>query len=240
MEPFLNRAETALVTGANRGIGLALVGELLQRDFRVIAGVRDLASASKLRGLASTDQLLVVRLDVSNAGSVEQARDEAANWTDKLDLLFNNAAVLPEEGDERILRMNPEWFMESYRVNVVGAVRVVQDFLPLLQLARHPRILNISSRAGSIEDQHGWSYYAYGASKAALNMFTKSLANELRNDNISVVSVSPGWVRTDMGGEQAPLAAEDSAKSLVDFARKLDMQQTGTFVDRTGELQIPW
>jgi len=185
--------QTILITGANRGIGLALTVALLRGGHRVLASARNPARAADLKKLFKDhgDSLEVLELDVTSDKSVKVA----AGKTGSLDVLVNNAAVFPEEGDESIFDMNFDHFREAFETNVVGVIRVTRAFVPSLEKGTNPRIVNISSGAGSVaaKDDHG--YYAYSASKAALNMVTRALAAEFRRRGICVVAMTPGWVK---------------------------------------------
>jgi len=130
--------------------------------------------------------------------------------------------------------MDVEWFTEAFESNVTGVARVTRAFLPLLRGSECPRIVNISSGAGSISSKDDTSYYPYSVSKAALNMLSRTMASEFRREGIIVVAISPGWVRTEMGGPNAPLTADESAASLFTTICQLDVAQSGEFLDREG------
>jgi NAD(P)-dependent dehydrogenase (short-subunit alcohol dehydrogenase family) len=226
----------ALITGANRGIGLALARALVEHDVFVFAGARKVAAATEREGWnqGCGDRLQVVPLDVTSVESIRHCVQAVRAVTDHLDILVNNAAVFPEEGDETLADLNVDGFDQAFAVNVTGVARVTQALLPLLLHSPTPRIVNVSSGAGSIGEKTDHRYYCYGASKAALNCFTVGLANELRPRNVPVVAISPGWVRTDMGGPEAELSPEESAAALAGTILKLSMDHSGTFLDRFG------
>lgn len=222
--------QTILITGANRGIGLALTSELLEMGHRVLATARQPAGATGLKTLweRHPEALVIREMDVISEASII----EAIAGAPPLDVLVNNAAVFPEEGDESIFAMNLEHFREAFETNVLGVVRVTRILFPLLQQGANPRIINISSGAGSVADKEDHFYYAYSASKAALNMVTRALAAELRG--ICVVAMTPGWVRTEMGGPNAPLAPDESARAIAKTITSLTMEKTSHFIDRNG------
>lgn len=236
-------AQSILITGANRGIGLALTAELLKGGHRVLAVARNPAKASdleKLRG-AHGQLLEVIELDVTSDESVKKAAANVEKMIEGLDVLVNNAAVFPEEGDESIFDMDLEHFREAFETNVLGVIRVTRSFVPLLEKGRNPRIVNISSGAGSVTAKHDHGYYAYSASKAALNMVTRALAAEFRPRSICVVAMTPGWVKTEMGGPNAPLAPEDSARSIARTITALTMDKSSLFLERSGaEVKYGW
>ncbi len=231
--------QTILITGANRGIGLALTVELLKGGHKVLAGARKPAKAPELEKLRGEygQSLEVLELDVTSDASVEAAAAKAG----PLDVLVNNAAVFPEEGDESIFEMKLEHFRAAFETNVLGVIRVTRAFVPLLEKGSQPRIVNISSGAGSVAAKEDHGYYAYSASKAALNMVTRAMAAEFRPRGICVVAMTPGWVKTEMGGPNAPLTPEQSARGIARTITTLTMEKTSLFIERTGgEVKYGW
>jgi len=232
------QANAVLITGASRGIGLALAGELARRGWRVLAGARDPAGAYALQVAAqkaAPGSIDILPLDVRRDESARAAAEEAATKLRSLDVLVNNAGVFPEEGSETLEELPLECFEEAFAVNVIGVARVTRAFLPLLARAPHPRVVNVSSRAGSISQKEDSRHYCYSASKAALNMLTRGMAAELRPRGITVVAVTPGWVQTEMGGPRAPVSVEDSARSLAATIEGVTPGDAGQFLDRDGK-----
>jgi NAD(P)-dependent dehydrogenase (short-subunit alcohol dehydrogenase family) len=230
-------ANTVLITGASRGIGLALTSEMASRGWSVLAGARHPASAHALQAAAlaaSRGSIDILSLDVRDDSGVQAAAEEAAAKFRSLDVLINNAGVFPEEGSEPLEQLPLDCFQEAFAVNVVGVARVTRLFLPLLTRSSHPRVVNISSLAGSITTKDDSRHYCYSASKAALNMLTRAMAAELRPRGVTVVAVTPGWVKTEMGGPQAPLTVEESAASLAATIDRLTHHDAGHFLDRDG------
>lgn len=227
---------TVLITGSNRGIGLALVREFLQQGDQVLATARHPDKSRELRDLGEefADALLVEAMDVGEPSSVHRVRDRAEQEWGALDILINNAGIFPERGDERFEDLDLKHFDTAFGINVVGTARVTQVFLPLLRKGSDARIVNISSGAGSITDKSDSRYYCYSVSKAALNQFSRALAAELKPEGIAVAPITPGWVKTDMGGDNAELTPEESAGSLVKTIKKLTTRQAGLFLDRHG------
>jgi NAD(P)-dependent dehydrogenase (short-subunit alcohol dehydrogenase family) len=223
--------ETVLVTGANRGIGYALVRALIDSDFRVLAGCRNPENSVGLEKLESSGSIQILPLDVSSDESVVAAARKAP---DRVDIIVNNAGVMPERGNESIAEIDLNHLRVAFEVNVLGVARVVRSFLPLLRRSNRPRILNVSSGLGSIAERDSSTYYAYAVSKAALNMLTRSTAFEFAPEGITIVAISPGWVRTDMGGEEADIAPEESAAAIVEAIRKVGPNLSGQFLDRFG------
>jgi len=232
------QANAVFITGASRGIGLALAGELARRGWRVLAGARDPAGAYALQVAAqrvALGSIDILPLDVRKDESARAAADEAATKLRSLDVLVNNAGVFPEEGSETLEELPLACFEEAFAVNVIGVARVTRAFLPLLVRAPHPRVVNVSSRAGSIAQKEDSRHYCYSASKAALNMLTRGMAAELRPRGITVVAVTPGWVQTEMGGLRAPVGVEDSARSLAATIEGVTPGDAGQFLDRDGK-----
>lgn len=230
-------ADTVLITGASRGIGLALAAELAKHGWRVLAGARHPAAAHALQAAAraaSPGSVDILSLDVRHDASVQAAGEEAAAKVRALDVLVNNAGVFPEEGSEPLEHLPLDCFEEAFAVNVVGVARVTRVFLPLLVRSSHPRVVNISSLAGSISAKEDSRHYCYSASKAALNMLTRAMAAELRPRGVTVVAVTPGWVKTEMGGPQAPLSVQESAASLAATIDRISHHDAGHFLDRKG------
>lgn len=227
-----------LITGANRGIGLALTKEFLKRGETVFAGTRQPDNSPALTGLTKefTDKIEIHRIDVTNHPDLTTPAYLMDQTDRAIDVLINNAAVLLEPGFVcGFETLTADHFARTFDVNVTGVVAVTLAFLPLLRRSKHPRIVNISSGAGSISDKKDHGYYCYGASKAALNHLTVGLAHELRPENIVVTAISPGWVRTDMGGPGAAISAEESSGALAETITNLSMKDSGTFLGRSGK-----
>jgi NAD(P)-dependent dehydrogenase (short-subunit alcohol dehydrogenase family) len=236
-------SQTILITGANRGIGLALTRELLSQGHIVIAASRNPEGGRELNALELkyAELFYSVKMDVNSDDSVTGAAELIAKEVLSLDVLVNNAAVFPENGDEPIADLDLQFFREAFETNVIGVVRVTRAFIQMLEKGKNPRVVNISSGAGSVaaKDDHG--YYAYSASKAALNMVTRTMASELRGRNICTVALTPGWVKTDMGGPNASLTPEESASAIAKTITELTMKQTSHFIERTGaEVSCGW
>jgi NAD(P)-dependent dehydrogenase (short-subunit alcohol dehydrogenase family) len=219
-------ASLAVVTGASRGIGLAVARDLAARGFTVVQGARDPASAPRVDG-----DVLVRRLDVTHADSIEGLAREL----DRVDVLVNNAAILYDTWN-RAATVDLDIVREAMETNLYGAWAMSQALLPQLRRSGHGRIVNVSSGAGSLATMGGGTP-AYQVSKAALNAFTRTLAGELRGDGILVNAVCPGWVATDMGGP-AGRPVEEGAASVVWAALLPDDGPTGGFF-RDGE-PVAW
>ncbi len=230
--------KTLFLTGANRGIGLAIVKEALSREYRVFAGCRQPEKAAKLQALTAdhAGQLTLLAIDVTDDASIGAAADVVAAQTGAVDVLINNAGVFPR--GERMGNLDPRTMLQTFHVNSVGPMIVVQHLLPLLRNSREAKILNITSQLGSIT-LHMSNHYSYNSSKAALNMLTRILASDLRPAGILAVVVHPGWVQTDMGGGAAPLRPAESARGILELAQHLHLDDSGEFFTWDGR-RHPW
>jgi NAD(P)-dependent dehydrogenase (short-subunit alcohol dehydrogenase family) len=240
--------KVAVVTGANRGLGFATARRLGQSGVKVIIGARD-----PTRGEEAADRLRregldaePLSIDVESPASVHEAAKQVAHRHGRIDILINNAGILPEATASDLDRpLDLRIFRQTFETNVYGAVSVTQKFLPLLRKSASGRIVNVSSTMGSLTDQTDPSsqYYslvvpAYQMSKAALNGLTIALSKVLTDTSIKVNSVCPGWVQTDLGGPDnraaAPTPPDEAAQIVADMALIGDDGPTGHFVDRQG------
>jgi NAD(P)-dependent dehydrogenase (short-subunit alcohol dehydrogenase family) len=232
----MRKEKTALVTGANRGIGFEVARQLARQGFRVFLGARNAeagrAAAEKLSG---EGDVIFLEMDVSDGHSIRRAAEELARQHKHLDVLVNNAGVLLDD-DKDALTITPEIFEQTLRTNTLGPWLVAQAFTPLLKKSPAPRIVNVSSSGGQLEGgADGWAP-SYCVSKTALNGVTVQLAAAL--PKFAVNSVCPGWVRTEMGGENATRSIGEGAASIVWLAIEAPQDLTGKFVkDRK---VIPW
>ena len=227
----------ALVTGANRGIGLELVRQLARQGFTPVLGSRDPEKgrlAAEALGREGMD-VVALELDVSDTRDIEGLAASLESRVGRLDVLVNNAAINYDTG-QRGIDADLGVVNEALQTNLLGAWRTTQACLPLLRRSAHGRIVNVSSGAGSLSDM-GAGTPAYSVSKAALNALTRILAAELRDDGILVNSVCPGWVATDMGGAGGRPVA-DGAASVMWAVLLPDDGPTGGFF-RDGR-QVEW
>lgn len=236
-----------LITGAGRGLGLALTREALARGDRVFAGCRNPSHEAELARLSAEQpgHLDILRLDVADQSSIDASWRAVRDRVDGLDLLINNAGANSMSiGDDptvhlRLGTLDPDRMLGMFRVNAIAPVMMVQRYLDLLLAGQAPRVVNISSWLGSITDKQSGGNYSYCASKAALNMLTRTLAFDLVGQGVVVVAVNPGWMRTDMGGPRANLAPEESARGILALASRLTPAQAGRFFDWNGA-EHPW
>ncbi|MDP9099058.1 MAG: SDR family oxidoreductase [Verrucomicrobiota bacterium] len=232
----MRNQKTALVTGANKGIGFEVARQLARQGFRVFLGARNekagRAAAGKLRGDGG---VVFLKIDISDAKSIRAAAEELSRQCEHLDVLVNNAGILLDE-DKSALTITPDIFETTLRTNTLGPWLVAQAFAALLGKSEAPRIVNVSSGGGQLEEgADGWAP-GYCVSKTALNGVTVQLAAAL--PKCAVNSVCPGWVRTEMGGENATRSVGEGAATIVWLATEAPHDLTGKFVkDRK---VIPW
>lgn len=208
-----------IVTGAGKGLGLEIVGEALRRGHEVAAGMRSLETnvdALKARQEGVPGKLTLLELDVDEEDSIAKAKEAMVARWGTLDALINNAGILLAR-DQSIERLEFAAVENTFRTNLYGPMKMVKHFLPLLKESYRPFILNVSSEAGCFAGAYGGDY-PYALSKAALNYFTAQLRKELVPQGFGVYAMHPGWIRTPMGGSQAPADPLDSAKAILDLA----------------------
>jgi NAD(P)-dependent dehydrogenase (short-subunit alcohol dehydrogenase family) len=239
--------QRAVITGASRGLGLEFVRQLLARGARVAATCRDPEAARDLAALvaASDGRGAVVALDVTDAAAVPRAARAIAQHLDAVDLLVNNAGigVVPglarEASDGPLPAIDAEAMTAVLRTNAVGPALVTQALLAPLAAAGRSVVLNVTSGLGSLQGTRSPGDISYAMSKAALNMLTRKTALELAGQGTVVVSMDPGWVRTDMGGPSAALSPEQSIRGMLEVVGRLGPQDSGRFWEHSGR-QMPW
>lgn len=223
MKPFI-----AVVTGANRGIGFAIAGQLAQAGMRVIATSRDAKkgreASQKLQGQGD---ITFETLAVDDEVSVRMFADRVLNKYGRVDVLVNNAGVLADRAFNT-LTISPDLMLEVYRINTLGPLMLAQAFMPGMLERNYGRIVNVSSRAGQVKEQTG-NWPAYKISKLALNALTLQLAALAQGKDVLVNSMCPGWVQTDLGGSEAPRTPDEGADTAVWLAQLPTGSQTGRF-----------
>lgn len=230
--------ERVFLTGANRGIGLAFARQLAGRGSRVFAACRRPDQAVELNDLAAANpNLTILQLDVTDLGQIDRAYNVVREELDGLDILINNAGVYDRR--ETFGELDPAVLEQAYRVNTIAPLMIAQRFIDLLRAGDRPRIINITSRKGSLTYEHNRSGYSYSSSKTALNMITRMLAQELAGDGIVPVVFHPGWVRTGMGGSGAPLTPGESVRGMLSVIDRLTQADAGRFYNYDGSA-IPW
>ena len=218
----------AVVTGANRGIGLEFVKQLSKAGYNVYAGYRTFSQE-----MEDACNGMIQPLDVSQQQSVD---DFTSNLPSSIDLLINNAGVADgrwqsvEDIDDNIA-------LEVLNINAVGPVRMMKSISE--KLSDGAKVVMITSLMASMEDCKTGRSYAYRASKAALNMFSLAMKNELKTRNISLLLMHPGWVRTDMGGPHAEVSVVESVEGMMKQIGEHSIENTGTYMDFQGNI-LPW
>jgi NAD(P)-dependent dehydrogenase (short-subunit alcohol dehydrogenase family) len=224
-------AQTVVVTGANRGIGLELARQLSERGDTVIATARDPESATDLKALAVRAEAL----DVENPKSIAAFAKRLKGAP--LDVLVHNAAVGVE--GPAVEGVTAEDVENHFRANALGPLLLTQALLPNLRAGERKLVVAISSGLGSISENSNGGWVAYRISKTALHQVMRTLSAELSKDGLSFVLISPGWVRTRMGGQGAPLSPEESVRAVLKVVDKLTPKDTGRFFNQRGR-EIPW
>lgn len=252
--------KTALITGANKGIGHEVARQLATKGFQVFVGARNAKAGRKAaeeigkkcrarsatapathersdagRAALQGGKATFLEIDVADNNSVTKAARAFSNSEDHLDVLVNNAGIIAD-GDEAILEVKDDLLRQTLETNTLGQLRVTRAFAPLLRKSKAPRVINVSSGSGQLTGgADGWAP-AYSISKTALNGVTSQLASAL--PKFAVNSVCPGWVRTDMGGENASRSVQEGADTIVWLATDAPQELTGKFLrDRK---EIPW
>lgn len=224
----------AIVTGANRGLGLEAVRQLAQRGITTILTCRDAAKGEAATQSLQQQGLTVIfhPLDVTKENSVSALQQWVQQQYGRVDILINNAGIFPDTS-------GPNEFVSAFKVsvevlrlgmetNLYGAFRMCQAFIPMMQARNYGRVVNVSSGMGQFEGMNG-GYPAYRTSKTALNTLTCLLADELKGSNVLINSMCPGWVRTDMGGANADRDVSEGADTMVWLATLSDGSKSGGF-----------
>ena len=250
---MLRNAKVALVTGGNRGIGFETVRQLAQKGVTVLLAARTMEEAEQEAAIMNEEglaEVYPVKLDVMSPRDRTAASQLIANRFGRLDVLVNNAGIGTPDGmgtvaDSLTSGTSLEELKEVFETNVFAVLLLTQELLPLLRKSDGARIVNVSSHLGSLslhaQKDQAVAYnkrYAYNASKAALNLLTIQLAQELDGTKILVNSVHPGWVKTRLGSDAAPLQPAEGAQTSVEAALLSEDGPTGTFFHL--EQTIPW
>jgi NAD(P)-dependent dehydrogenase (short-subunit alcohol dehydrogenase family) len=229
---------SALITGANRGLGFEFARQYLADGWQVYAACRDPASASELRRLAEhrDDKLRILAMDVTDPASIHAAANELDGQA--IDLLLNNAGIIGPRG-QTIGNIDYEAWAEVLAVNIMGPMRVSEAFVEHVASSDRKLIVTLTSGMGSIADNTSGGSVVYRSSKAGVNMVMRSLAIDLAPRGITCVVVNPGWVRTDMGGPNASLEPSESIIALRRLIATFGPEQSGKFFNHTGR-EYPW
>ncbi len=231
-------SQTILVTGANKGIGLEVCRQFARLGHRVILSARSAERGDNAVAALADEGLQAefLLLDLTDEAGILRAARELKQRHKALHVLVNNAAILDTWGGT-ILEAKATELRDCFLTNTLGPILLTQALAPLLEAGRPARVINVSSQLGSIRNMtDGWA--GYGISKAALNAATRKLADALAPRGISVIAASPGWVRTDMGGEGAPLGIDEGAQNIVRLVTDLPPTLTNRYLEDVKE--VPW
>ncbi len=226
-----------LVTGANRGLGLGFVKNYLGKNVNVVSTTRDLESSKELLALKERfpNNLEIFELDLLkvNAGYTlaNFLRDRP------VDILINNAGI--GSTNQQFQEVSPKPWLEVLKVNLIAPLMVTQSIINNVKKGVAKKIYFLSSQLGSIEYNTSGGMYIYRSSKTGLNQVVKSLSVDLKPQGITVVSLHPGWVKTDMGGPNAPVSIDESIKGMIQVIDKTDIRDTGRFLNYDGK-ELPW
>ena len=229
---------TALVTGANRGLGLEWTRQYLAAGWRVIATCRHPESADALRQtVAGHGQAHVCRLDVTSVQDLRSLQMDLE--TEPIDVLLNNAGVYLDKFDPGLGGLHFDAWERSFAVNTLGPARVTEAFLDNVARSERRLVVAITSHMGAIAEITSPGAYAYRASKAALNAVMKGMSLELMARGVGVLLLHPGWVKTRMGGPEGPLSPQQSVTGMRELVERFHLEQTGAFLRYNGT-RIPW
>lgn len=223
-----------LVTGANRGLGLEFVRQFLNRGDHVIATCRNPDTADQLHDLQNLGPVEIYQLDVGNPDQVNTLQKQLAHLP--IDILINNAGIW--RGSQLDHISIDEW-MESFRINSIAPIHMIQTFLPNLEAGKDKKVISITSKMGSIDDNTSGGSYIYRSSKTALNSAMQSMRHDLTPQGIATCTLHPGWVRTDMGGPGGWIDVQESVSGMIKVIDQLSLKKTGQYIDYAGKI-IPW
>ena len=236
----MNTDKVALVTGANRGLGLETCRQLAALEFQVYLGSRNLEAGREAAQSIGSERVQAVKLDVNSQTDVDAVTRELEYGPGRLDVLINNAGIMIDNemgSSPSILDADIDTIERSLRINTLAPIRLINAMLPLMERVYDARIVNISSGMGQLSDMGG-RHPGYRISKTALNAATRIFAAELDPAKFKINAVCPGWVRTDMGGENADLSVEEGVDTAIWLATSDQAKGTGGYFRK--RKQIDW
>lgn len=227
-----------LITGANRGIGLEFTRQYAEAGWQVFACSRHMDSEA-LNKLADqhTGKVRLFTLDVSDKEQIEKLAQQLSDTP--IDVLINNAGIYPGGNKENFGTIDYDAWVKAFQVNTMAPLKMAESFIENVAKSSEKKIVNITSKMGSIDDNTSGGYYLYRSSKTALNMVVKSLSLDLAPRGITTVVLHPGWVQTDMGGSHAPTPPERSVAGMRSVIAGLSQKDSGKFYDFNGQ-EILW
>ncbi|QDD13085.1 SDR family oxidoreductase [Candidatus Methylopumilus rimovensis] len=225
---------TVLITGTNRGLGLEFVKQFAIEGYQVIACTRKINKKDELHQLQKKFKTIsICKLDIANFSSIDQF---AKLFKKPIDILINNAGVYP---DSSVDHVDYKSWLDAFKINTLAAFKMTKAFLPHLKKGQLKKIASLTSKMGSIDDNSGGGEYIYRSSKTALNMVMKSLSIDLKPYDLSVITLHPGWVRTDMGGPNGLIDVDESVAGMKRQIDKLTIRTSGQFIAYDGK-KISW
>ena len=226
---------TVLVTGANRGLGYEFVKQYSENKFDVFACCRNVNEAKKLKELAEiSENIKIYELDVGNVKTIQNLSKQLQN--EKIDVLINNAGIYRSS---TVGNINYDEWMESFKVNTIAPYQIVENFLEQIINSDLKKVVSITSKMGSIDDNTSGGSYIYRSSKTALNSMMRSLTHDLKNQGVATLTLHPGWVRTDMGGPGGWINSIESVQGMIKQIDKLTIDDSGKYLDYAGKT-INW
>lgn len=228
---------TILITGANRGIGLELTEQFAESGWQVLACCRDPANAGELRALVERGLAIELHaLDVTNYTQMANLADQLKGRP--IDILLSNAGIYDSKSSG-FGKVDAEEWRQVLEVNTIAPLMLVQAFIEQVAASQQKLVAVISSKVGSIADNSSGGSYMYRSSKTAVNQVVKSLSIDLADRSISVISLHPGWVQTEMGGPNAEISTDQSVSGLKNILQSAGLAQSGQFIEYNGN-SIPW
>ena len=226
---------TVLITGANRGLGLEFVRQYSQLGWSVLACCRNLSNSNELEILQKKfSSIEIFQLDVGNLNEIKDLSNTLKDRT--IDILLNNAGIY-RSGP--LGSIDTEEWIESFKINTIAPYVVIESFLDQVIRSRQKKIVSITSKMGSIDDNTSGGSYMYRTSKTALNSMMRSMTYDLESKEISTLTLHPGWVKTDMGGSNAWINSTESVTGMIQQIEKLSQKNSGEYVDYSGKT-IKW
>lgn len=240
----------ALVTGAYKGLGFEWCRQLGKQGYKVILTARDLEKAQEAAELLNEQELVIYpkALEITDEKQIEEIAVWASEMFGRIDLIVNNAGINPKDYSDKsrmakafyLKDLDAKEMLDVIHINGIAPLLIVKHFRQLLVKSEKPIVINISSWLGSLTNLTFGGHYGYVGSKNLLNVLNKSMANELKQDNIICINVNPGWVQTDMGGQKAQFTTEQAVTNiLTNIVSKVSISDSGKFLNFDGS-EHPW
>jgi short-subunit dehydrogenase len=226
---------TVLITGSNRGLGYEFVKQYSENGFNVLACCRNKNNAKELEELSITsNKIKVYELDVGNVKAIKSLSQQLQN--EKIDVLINNAGIYRSS---TVGNINYDEWVESFKINTIAPYQIIENFLNQIINSDLKKIVSVTSKMGSIDDNTSGGSYIYRSSKTALNSMMKCLTHDLKNQGVATLTLHPGWVRTDMGGPGGWIDSFESVQGMIKQIDKLTIDDSGKYLDYAGK-SINW